>query len=208
MPPLSGSRSCGTKFAGKGFVLRSYIKISDTGVFGIPRSASSSHTVRHRSLLIAVRTCSIFSGVLVSGLPEHGSLSTDSQASSKHLCHTFICATFIASSLKAFWIIWMVSAEESSILTQNWMQICCSTCSVILNVMATQCTCSLNTVYHPHWLRQWSCHCSHMCDLSPLALAARLHQRCTNCSHYIINGWTFSGQTFMKRGYSNKPFYS
>ena len=30
---------------------------------------------------------------------------------------------------------------------------------------------------------------------SPLSLAARLHWWCTNCSHYINNGWTFSWQT-------------
>ena len=28
--------------------------------------------------------------------------------------------------------------------------------------MATQYTCSLNSVYCPLWLVQWSCHCSHM----------------------------------------------
>ena len=28
---------------------------------------------------------------------------------------------------------------------------------------------------------------------SPLSLAARLHRCCTNCSRYINNGWTFSG---------------
>ena len=50
-----------------------------------------------------------------------------------------------------------------SSLMQNLMQIHCSTCSVILNVTATQYTCSLNSVYHPHWLVQWSRHCSHMC---------------------------------------------
>ena len=33
--------------------------------------------------------------------------------------------------------------------------------TVILNVMATQYTCLLNGVYRPHWLVQWSCHCSH-----------------------------------------------
>ena len=46
-------------------------------------------------------------------------------------------------------------------LTQNLMQICYSTCSVILNATATQYTCSLNGVYRPHWLVQWSHHCSH-----------------------------------------------
>ena len=53
--------------------------------------------------------------------------------------------------------------EERSSFTQNLMQICCSTCSVILNAMTTQCTCSLNVVYCPHWLVQWSHHCSRMC---------------------------------------------
>ena len=61
----------------------------------------------------------------------------------------------------AFWIIQIVSTEECSSLTQNLMQICCSAHSVILNVTATQYTCSLNGVYHIHWLVQWSHHCSH-----------------------------------------------
>ena len=61
-----------------------------------------------------------------------------------------------------FWIIWIASTEECSNLTQNLMQIHCSTHSDILNVMATQYRCSLNGVYRPHWLVQWSCHCSRM----------------------------------------------
>ena len=63
----------------------------------------------------------------------------------------------------AFWITWIVSLEECSSLTQNMMLIHCSTCSVILNVTATQYTCSLNGVYCSHWLVQWSHHCSCMC---------------------------------------------
>ena len=64
----------------------------------------------------------------------------------------------------AFWIIRIVSMEECSNLMQNLMQSCCSTCSVILNVMATQHTCSLNgRVYGPHWPVQGSHHCSCMC---------------------------------------------
>ena len=75
----SSSRSCRTNFAMTCFMLRSCIKILDTVVLGIPRSASSSHTVSHQSLLIAARTHSTFSGVLLAaGLPECGSLSTDS----------------------------------------------------------------------------------------------------------------------------------
>ena len=49
----------------------------------------------------------------------------------------------------AFWIIQIVSTEECSSLTQNLMQICCSTCSVILNVTATQFTCSLSGTTAP-----------------------------------------------------------
>ena len=60
----------------------------------------------------------------------------------------------------ALWIILIVSVEESSSLMQNLIQIHCSTHSVILNETATQYTCSLNGIYHPHWLV--SCHCSCM----------------------------------------------
>ena len=64
---------------------------------------------------------------------------------------------------EAFWIIGTVSMEECLNLMQNAMQIHCSTRSVILNAMATQYTCSFNSLYHPHWLVQWSHHCSHIC---------------------------------------------
>ena len=63
----------------------------------------------------------------------------------------------------AFWIIWIVSVEECSNLMQNLIQIRCSTCSVILNATATRYTCSVNRVYRPRWLVQWSHHCPHMC---------------------------------------------
>ena len=62
----------------------------------------------------------------------------------------------------AFLIIWMVSVKGCSSLMQNVMQIHCTTHSFILNATATQCTCSLNCVYHPYWLAQWSHHCSLM----------------------------------------------
>ena len=63
--------------------------------------------------------------------------------------------------------------------------------SVILNVMAPQYTCSLHGIHHPHWLVQWSLHCSHMSIPVHSSLADRLHQCRTNCSCYINNGWTF-----------------
>ena len=65
-------------------------------------------------------------------------------------------ASYLLLIAVAFGIIWIVSMEECSSLMQNWMQICCSTCSVILNATATQYTCSLNSIYHLHWLVQWS----------------------------------------------------
>ena len=143
----SGSRSWETNFAKTHFMPRSCIKISDTVVLGIPRSASSSRTANHQTWLFAARTHSTLSGVLpVAGLPEHGSLSTDSQPSLKYSCQTFICTVLIALSLKAFWIIQIVSTKECSSLTQNLMQIRCSTHSTILNATATQYTCSLKVV--------------------------------------------------------------
>ena len=62
----------------------------------------------------------------------------------------------------AFWIIWIVSTEECSSIMQNLMQIPYSSCSVILNVRATQYTCSLEGIHCPHWPVRWSRHCSLM----------------------------------------------
>ena len=105
-----------------------------------------------------------------------------------------------------FWIIWIVSMEECSSLRQNLMQIHCSTCSVILNVMVTQYTCSLNGICCPHWLVQWSHHCPHMCIpahslrlpgyvdipqtiLVILAMAGPFPGH-TSCNSSIIRTWT------------------
>ena len=65
----------------------------------------------------------------------------------------------------ASWITRVVSVQESSSWTQNAMQICFSTRSVILNVMATRYTYLLNKVYCPHWLVQWSYRYSYTCIL-------------------------------------------
>ena len=94
----------------------------------------------------------------------------------------------------AFWVIWIVSAEECSSLTQNLVQICCS---VILNAVATQYTCSLNDIYCLCWPVQWSCHCSHLhilfhsCWLQVTSMLCKLLLH----SHYINNDWTVSGLT-------------
>ena len=46
---------------------------------------------------------------------------------------------------------------------QNLMQMGCSTHSVVLNVISTQHTCSLNSTYHPHCLVHGGHHCSCTC---------------------------------------------
>ena len=79
-------------------------------------------------------------------------------------------------------------------LKATLVQIHCSNHSVILNVMATQYTCSLNVIYLPHWLVQWGCHFTHE-HSSLLSLTARLHWNHANRSHYINSSRTFSGQT-------------
>ena len=76
--------------------------------------------------------------------------------------HFYLCCTYCIVP-KSLFIIQIVSMVEYSSLTQNSMQICCSTPLVILNVRTTQYTCSLNSIYHLHWLVQWSHHCSVMC---------------------------------------------
>ena len=140
-------------------------------MFGIPRSASSSHTVSCQSLLIAACTRSAFSGVLlVAGLPEPGSLSTDSRPSLKHLCHTFICAALIALSLKALWITWIVSMEECPSLTQNlmWFVALLTQSFWVRWPHSTQAHSMVSTTATV----QYSYHCSRMCIpvLSPWLL--------------------------------------
>ena len=84
--------------------------------------------------------------------------------STRAVIHEQVCCYNEASyhqlpTAVASWMIWIFSVEECSSLTQNLMENHCSTRSVILNVPATQYTCSLKGVYHSHWLVQWSCHC-------------------------------------------------
>ena len=88
--------------------------------------------------------------------------------------------------------------EEYSSLTWNSMKIHCSIHSVFLNVTATQYTCSLNGIYLPHWLVQWSVHCSHIHIPvhPPWPPAYQCH---TNHSPYVNKDWTFSGQISCRR---------
>ena len=95
-----------------------------------------------------------------------------------------------------FWIIQIFSTEEYSSLMQNLMQIHCSTCSVILNVTATQYTCSLSGHLPLPLTSTVKSLFTHVHSRS-LSLAARSHLCHTSCSCYINNGWTFSRTDFI-----------
>ena len=96
------------------------------------------------------------------GLSHLGDLMFRQKHSAWDIMHGQACCDEAANHqlpiAVASWIIGIVSVEDCSSLMQNLTQIRCPTHSVILNAMATQYTCSLNGVYHPHWLVQW-CHC-------------------------------------------------
>ena len=94
-----------------------------------------------------------------------------------------------------FWIKRIVSTEEFSNLTQNLMQIHCSTHPVILNAMATQYAWSLKGFYCPPLTSTAKSTLFTQAHSSPLSLAVWLHQGHTNCSCYVNSDWTFSGYT-------------
>ena len=116
------------------------------------------------------------------------------------MMHEWVCCHDEAANhhlpiAAAIWIIWIVSTEECSNLTQNLMQTRCSIHTGILN--ATSHTIHMFTQWHilPPWLVQWSCHCLHTVHSSPLSLTAMLHWRHGSHCCFINNGFTFSGQT-------------
>ena len=94
----------------------------------------------------------------------------------------------------AFWVIWIVSIEECSSLTQIWCRFIALLCHFERDGHAVH----VLTQGHLPSLPLTSTvksSLSTQADSSPLSLAARLHRCHTNHSHYINNGWTFSGQT-------------
>ena len=92
----------------------------------------------------------------------------------------------------ASWVIQTASTEECSSLMQNWMQ------NLFLCLLSHfECdghTCSLNSIYHPHWLVQWSHPWSrmHIPVHSPWLPG---HIDDTQTVRYNNKGWTFPGQT-------------
>ena len=94
------------------------------------------------------------------------------------------------STSAAFWSIQIVSAEECSSLTQNLMQICCSTQSCQMWQPHSTHTQTAGRLLPPltSTVKSWLFMHVHS---SPLSLAARLHWCRINLSCYINSGWNF-----------------
>ena len=165
----------------------SCIEISDTAVFVILRSASSSHTISHWSLLIAAHTHSTFSGVLlVASLPECGSLL-------RYL-------PIIEAFMPQFYLLCSHCIFPESLLNHpnsfhgEMIKVWCRFLALPSHFECNSHTVHTVTRQHlqPPWTKLSLFPHTHS---SPLSLAARLPRCCTNHSRHINNGWTFSGQT-------------
>ena len=129
-----------------------------------------------------IRRCS-----LVAGLPELGLLSTDSQPSLKHLCHT----------LQMYCIHCII---PKSLLNHPNCKSKYDADSSLFSLSHSECN-----GWTVHMLSQWHLWAPLTSTVksslftyahsSPLSLADRLHLCFANHSHYINNGCTFSGQT-------------
>ena len=93
----------------------------------------------------------------------------------------------------AFWIIWTVSAEECSNLTQNLLQFI----ALLSHFECDGYTVHMLTQGHipPPLTRAMKSPLFMHEHSSPLSLTARLYGCHANHSSYINNGWAFSGQT-------------
>ena len=194
----SGSKSRGMNFAMIHFMSKFCVKTSDMVVFRIPRSASSSLTVSTVSLWSLLKeTCahSTFSGVLlVADLPQQGSLSTDAQPALTCVCHTFYLHCPHRIIHESF--LNHRNSFHRGLVKLNAKLECRSI------VLLAHFECDGHTV---HMLTQQSLlppltsavkpSLFTHAHSTPLSLAARLYQCHANCSRYINNGWTFSGQT-------------
>ena len=104
------------------FTPRSCIKILDTVVFGIPRSASSSHICWSVAGLCWLRPVHVQHFQVFCLFQAFQNVDHFQQILNHlwNICTTFTCTALIVSPPKAFWIIWIVSVEECSNLMQIW----------------------------------------------------------------------------------------
>ena len=160
------------------------MKISDTVICGIPRSASSSRTVSRRSLLIAAHTHSTFSGVL--------------------LVQAFLWITFNwFSTIFEVFVPHFYLHCTYCIIPKSCLNYLNSFCGAMFKLntkfdadlwlyLLSHFECDSHTV---HMLTQWhlpppltstvKSSLFTQVHSSPLSSAARLHQCHVHCSHYI-----------------------
>ena len=93
----------------------------------------------------------------------------------------------------AFWIIWTVSVEECSSLTQNLMQIRCSTWPFWVWWPHSTHAHSLVSPAPTDWYSEVTT--VHTCAFRSTLLVCQVTSMSQNCSFYIDSSWTFSGQT-------------
>ena len=99
------------------------LKISQTVVFGIPRSFSSSRTVNRRSPSIRkLHTLDVFRCCCQRRSARTRVTVNRCATSSNRLYHSFICVMSKLSSTKGFCIISIVSGQLLPRLKQNLMQ--------------------------------------------------------------------------------------
>ena len=140
----------GMNFAHTRVIPKILFKISQTVVFPIPRSFSSSRTVNRRSPSFANHTRSMFSGVVSEGRPERGSLSTDVRPFLNRLYHSFVCVMPILSSTEAFCIISILSVK----LSPRWSKTLCKFVDLFFLLFSTvnKCDERKQHVGHKHML--------------------------------------------------------
>ena len=173
---------------------RSSVKILDTAVFGIPWSASSSHTVSGLRWLkpVHIQQSQVF--CLLQAFQNVGHshrFSTFFEAFVPHLylgcTHCIVTESLLNHPNSFCGGMFKLKARFDADLLPY---------SLILNATATQYTRSFNGVYHrPPLTRAVTVSLFTHAHSSPLSLAARVHRCCAKSSHCINNGQTFSGQT-------------
>ena len=182
-------------FATTHFIPRSWVKISDMVVLGIPRSASSSHTVSRPPLVIAAWTHSTASGgLLVPGLPDVGHFHRFQIIFEEFVPHCYLFCTHCVISKS------LLNHPNSFCRGMFKLHAKFDADSLLYQLRCFEC--DSHTV---HMLTQW-----HL--LPPLtstvksSLFKHVHSSHSpwlpgymdvmhNHSRYINNGWTFSSQT-------------
>ena len=173
---------------------RSCVKILDTVVFGIPRTASSSHTVSHRSVdcspymfnTLRCSACSRSSRIWITFSRFSTIFEVFVPHFNLHYTHC-ILPKILENHLNSFrWGIFKLGTKfDADSLLYSLSHFECDGHTVHTLTQWHLLLSMTGTVKSSSFMHA---HCS------TFSLAARLHQYYTNHSCYINNGWTFSRQ--------------